>query len=63
MVISCDEIHEFCTSHVAITDPWDWYVHLHLGDFYGKCTYTIHGSSGVKEMFEFFTNFQNHLYI
>ena len=20
-----------------IADPWDWYIYLHLGDFYGKC--------------------------
>ena len=29
-------------------DPWDWYICLHLADFYGFHVgkYTIHGSSG-----------------
>ena len=29
--------------------PWDWYVSLHLVDFYGKCreTYQSHGSFGL----------------
>ena len=32
--------------------PWDWYIRLHLVDFYGKCTvgqiYQSHGCSGLK---------------
>ena len=23
-------------------DPWDWYIYLHLVDFYGKCTEIYH---------------------
>ncbi len=22
-----------------MTDPWDWYIYLHLVDFNGKCSY------------------------
>ena len=33
------------------THPWEWYIYLHLVDFYGKCRciyiYTVHGSCGV----------------
>ena len=25
-----------------IEDPWDWYIYLHLVDFYGKCRDIYH---------------------
>ena len=31
-----------------MTDPWDWYICLHLVHFYGTCRYTIHGSYGNR---------------
>ena len=35
------EVMDRCFEY-SITDPWDWYIYLHLVDFYGKCRYIYH---------------------
>ena len=32
-VVDC----KFCDMLKNPWDPWDWYIYLHLDDFYGKC--------------------------
>jgi len=41
-VVDC----KFCDMLKNPWDPWDWYIYLHLDDFYGECIgkYTICGS-------------------
>ena len=43
------ELFSMSDSFILPYHPWDWYIYLHLVDFYGKCRYckyTMHGSCG-----------------